>query len=146
MEIELKVLNHKTPTPCYATSGSAGVDLHAAIVSELTIMPNQTAMIGSGIAININQPNYAAVVLPRSGLGAKHGIVLGNLTGLIDSDYQGEIKLAIWNRSGESFTVKPMERLAQMIIVPVVQVNFKKVEIFSQKTERGSGGFGSTGS
>ncbi len=130
--------------PEYATPGSAGPDLRAALEDELIIEPGQTELIKTGLSIHIADPGLAAMILPRSGLGHKHGIVLGNLVGLIDSDYQGELMVSVWNRSQTAFTIKPLERIAQMIIVPVVQAQFNVVTEFEQ-SERGAGGFGSTG-
>ena len=128
----------------YATSGSAGLDLRAAIDAEMTIAPGQTVLVPTGMAIHLADPKLAAMILPRSGLGHKHGIVLGNLTGLIDSDYQGQLFVSVWNRGDSDFVLKPLERIAQMIIVPVVQVGFNIVDSFDA-SERGEGGFGSTG-
>ena len=130
--------------PAYATPGSAGLDLRACLKSPLTLLPGQTELIPAGLAIHIADPGLAAVILPRSGLGHKHGIVLGNLVGLIDSDYQGEIFVSTWNRGNAAFTIEPMERLAQLVVVPVVQVQINVVEAFSASA-RGAGGFGSTG-
>jgi dUTP pyrophosphatase len=130
--------------PAYATGGSAGLDLRACIDAPLTLAPGQTLMISTGMAIHIADPGYAAMILPRSGLGSKSGIVLGNLVGLIDSDYQGPLMCAMWNRGQADFTLQPMDRIAQMIIVPVLQVGFDVVEEFTA-SERGAGGFGSTG-
>ncbi len=130
--------------PAYATSGSAGLDLHAAIDAPLTLAPGQTRMVSTGLSIHIADPGYAALILPRSGLGSKNGIVLGNLVGLIDSDYQGPLMCAMWNRGDADFTLQPMDRIAQMVIVPVAQVEFEVVSDFSASA-RGAGGFGSTG-
>ncbi len=130
--------------PQYATPGSAGLDLRACIPAPLTLAPGQSELIASGIAIHLGDPGLAAVILPRSGLGHKHGIVLGNLVGLIDSDYQGEILVSTWNRGTAAFTINPLERLAQLVVVPVVQVAFDVVEDFGASS-RGAGGFGSTG-
>jgi dUTP pyrophosphatase len=130
--------------PAYATSGSAGLDLRAAITSPMLIKPGETHLIPSGLAIYVANPAYAALVLPRSGLGHKHGIVLGNLVGLIDSDYQGQLFISLWNRSATEFTIQPLERIAQLVIVPVVQVSLNIVKDFIQ-TDRGAGGLGSTG-
>lgn len=145
--IGLKILDPriKDYLPHYATSGSAGMDLHACIDAPVELQPGKTTMITTGIAIHINNPSLAAVILPRSGLGSKHGIVLGNLVGLIDSDYQGQLLIAAWNRGQSAYTLQPFERLAQLVIVPVVQAQFKIVEDFEQTTERGTGGYGSTG-
>ena len=146
MKIEVMITNplmgNEIPLPEYATDGAAGIDLRACISQPITLQPNETQLIGSGIAINIHQKDIAAVLLPRSGLGAKHGIVLGNLVGLIDSDYRKEIKIAVWNRSDTSFVIKPGERLCQMVFVPIIQVDFKWVE---KLEDNGRGGFGSTG-
>ena len=130
--------------PAYATSGSAGLDLRACIDAPLVLEPGQTVLIPTGLAIHVADPGYAAMILPRSGLGHKNGIVLGNLVGLIDSDYQGQLMVSTWNRGHAAFTLNPMERLAQLIIVPVLQVGFNIVDEFDT-SERGAGGFGSTG-
>lgn len=130
--------------PSYATTGSAGLDLRACIDEPMEIMPGETKLIPTGLAIHIADPGYAALILPRSGLGHKHGIVLGNLVGLIDSDYQGQLMVSTWNRGTDAFTLNPMERLAQLVIVPVLQVGFNVVEEF-EESDRGAGGFGSTG-
>ena len=130
--------------PHYATTGAAGLDLRACIEKDLTLKPGESQLVSTGIAIHIGDPGYAAMILPRSGLGAKNGIVLGNLVGLIDSDYQGPLMVSLWNRGGASFTVQPMDRVAQLIIVPVMQVEFSVVEEF-HASSRGTGGFGSTG-
>ena len=144
--IELKVLDARMAehVPAYATSGSAGLDLRACIDAPLLLAPGDAALIPTGLAIHIGDPGLAAMLLPRSGLGHKHGIVLGNLVGLIDSDYQGPLLVSCWNRGTAPFTVQPLERIAQMVIVPVVQAVFKRVEEF-EASARGSGGFGSTG-
>ncbi len=144
--IELKVLDARLreQMPAYATPGSAGLDLRACLQSPLTLEPGQTELVPSGIAIHLADPGLAAMILPRSGLGHKHGIVLGNLVGLIDSDYQGQIFVSTWNRGRAAFTIEPMERLAQLIVVPVVQVGFEVVDEF-HASSRGAGGFGSTG-
>ena len=144
--IEVKILDERLrgQLPQYATPGSAGLDLRACINAPVTLAPGQSELIPSGIAIHLADPGLAAVVLPRSGLGHKHGIVLGNLVGLIDSDYQGQIFVSTWNRGNVSFTVNPMDRLAQLVVVPVVQVGFNVVEDFGA-SHRGAGGFGSTG-
>ncbi len=147
-EIQLKILDDRLgetiPLPEYATSGSAGLDLRACLESPLTLAPGETALIPTGLAIHIGDASLAAVLLPRSGLGHKHGIVLGNLVGLIDSDYQGEVMVSCWNRGVESFTIQVGERIAQMVFVPVVQAEFQVVKEFSE-SERGKGGFGHTG-
>src|SRR5687767_5243801 len=130
--------------PAYATPGSAGLDLRACLDAPITLAPNGWQLVGTGIAIHLADPGYAALVLPRSGLGHKHGIVLGNLVGLIDSDYQGQIFMSAWNRGKSAFTIEPMERLAQLVVVPVVQVAFEVVDEF-HASSRGAAGFGSTG-
>mgnify|MGYP001378733121 FL=1 len=144
--IDVKILDPRLhdQLPRYATAGSAGLDLRACIDAPLELAPGATALVPSGIAIHLADPGLAALVLPRSGLGHKHGIVLGNLVGLIDSDYQGQIMVSVWNRSNAPFTLQPMERIAQLVIVPVLQVAFNVVEEF-EASERGAGGFGSTG-
>ncbi|MGD8593129.1 MAG: dUTP diphosphatase [Gammaproteobacteria bacterium] len=147
-KIQLQILDPRIgediPLPTYATDGSAGMDMRACLDEPLTIHPGETHLIPTGIAIHINDPNLAAVLLPRSGLGHKHGIVLGNLTGLIDSDYQGQVFVSCWNRGKDTFTVNPGERIAQMVFVPVVQAEFEIVESFTN-SDRGEGGFGHTG-
>ncbi len=135
---------NKEQLPQYATSGSAGLDLRACIEAPITLAPGDTQLIPSGIAIHLADPSLAAMILPRSGLGHKHGIVLGNLVGLIDSDYQGQIFVSVWNRGKSEFVIQPMERIAQLIVVPVVQVELNIVEAFDESS-RGAGGFGSTG-
>lgn len=144
--LDIKVIDPriKDQLPEYSTSGSAGLDLRACIDAQMNIEPGQTVLVPTGFAINIEDPKYAAVILPRSGLGHKHGIVLGNLVGLIDSDYQGQIMVSVWNRGSESFNIEPMDRIAQLVVIPVVQVQFNLVDNFNETT-RGSGGFGSTG-
>lgn len=146
--IELKILNSKIgnefPLPTYATPGSAGLDLRACLDEPLTLVPGETQLLPTGIAIYINDPKLCATILPRSGLGHKHGIVLGNLVGLIDSDYQGELMVSCWNRSATAFTIEPGERIAQLVFLPVVQAQFTVVTDFNQ-SERGLGGFGSSG-
>ena len=144
--IDVKVVDQRLreQMPAYATPGSAGLDLRACINAPLTLEPGSTHLIPTGLAIHIADPAYAAMILPRSGMGHKHGIVLGNLVGLIDSDYQGELMVSAWNRGSSAFVLNPMERLAQLVIVPVLQVAFNVVESFNE-TERGAGGFGSTG-
>jgi len=144
--IALKILDPRMADylPRYATPGSAGLDLHACLDDDLILAPGQTALIPTGLCMHIDDPGYAAMILPRSGLGHKHGIVLGNLVGLIDSDYQGPLMVSMWNRGDTPFTLRPMERLAQMVIVPVAQVRFDVVEAFDASA-RGQGGFGSTG-
>ncbi|MGH8371207.1 MAG: dUTP diphosphatase [Gammaproteobacteria bacterium] len=146
--IKVKILDPRIgsefPLPQYATAGSAGLDLRACLKQPLTLAAGDSSLIPSGIAIHIADPGYAAVLLPRSGLGHKHGIVLGNLVGLIDSDYQGEVLVSCWNRGREAFTIQPGERIAQMVILPVVQAQFEVVEDFEQ-SQRGAGGFGHSG-
>ena len=146
MKIDVKILDARMAEqlPTYATPGSAGLDLRACLDAPLTLQPNAWQLVPTGIAIYLRDPSYAALILPRSGLGHKHGIVLGNLVGLIDSDYQGQLMVSAWNRSGVSFTIEPMERLAQLVIVPVVQAQFNVVTEFAA-SERGEGGYGSTG-
>jgi dUTP pyrophosphatase len=144
--IDVRVLDarlHDTP-PHYATPGAAGLDLRACIEAPVKLNPGDTVLVPTGIAIHLADPGLAALILPRSGLGHKHGIVLGNLVGLIDSDYQGEISVSAWNRGHETFTLNPLDRLAQLVVVPVLQVAFNIVEEFAA-SERGAGGFGSTG-
>ena len=145
-DIDLKVLDPRMAgsLPAYATAGSAGLDLRACIDAPLVLRPGQAELIPTGIAVHIGHRHLAAMLLPRSGLGHKHGIVLGNLVGLIDSDYQGPLMVSCWNRGAAAFTVQPMERIAQMVIVPVVQASFRRVDTF-EASQRGSGGFGSTG-
>jgi dUTP pyrophosphatase len=144
--INVKVLDERMADalPAYATAGSAGLDLRACLDEPLLLQPGQAALIPTGLAIHINDPHLAAMLLPRSGLGHKHGIVLGNLVGLIDSDYQGPLMVSCWNRGAVAYTVQPLERIAQMVIVPVVQAHFRRVESFDDSS-RGAGGFGSTG-
>ena len=148
MKLQYKVLNpllgETFPLPAYATDGSAGLDLRAMVEATQVIEPGQTILIPTGLAIHIADPGYAGLILPRSGLGHKHGIVLGNLVGLIDSDYQGELMVSCWNRGHAAFTLEPGDRLAQLVIVPVMQVALEQVETFDA-SERGSGGFGHTG-
>ena len=144
--IDVKILDPRMQDqlPHYATAGSAGLDLRACIDAPLTLEPGQTVLVPTGLAIHLADPGYAAVILPRSGLGHKNGIVLGNLVGLIDSDYQGQLMVSTWNRSQAAFTLQPMDRLAQLVVVPVLQVGFNVVEEF-ESSARGAGGFGSTG-
>ncbi|HZE11749.1 MAG TPA: dUTP diphosphatase [Burkholderiales bacterium] len=144
--LDVKVLDPRLrgSLPQYATAGAAGLDLRACVEQPLTLAPGAAELVPSGIAIHLADPGLAAIVLPRSGLGHKHGIVLGNLVGLIDSDYQGQVMVSVWNRSGASFTINPMDRIAQLVVVPVVQVRLNVVEEFAQ-SGRGAGGFGSTG-
>lgn len=145
-KIDLQILDARLQDnlPAYATQGAAGLDLRACLNEPLVLNPGDTQLIPTGMAIHLADPTLAAMILPRSGLGHKHGIVLGNLVGLIDSDYQGQIFVSCWNRGKEAFTVNPMERIAQLVIVPVVQVGFNIVDNF-ESSERGAGGFGSTG-
>ncbi len=144
--IDIRVLDARLAgqLPAYATPGSAGLDLRACLDGPLRLEPGQTTLIPTGLSIHIADPGLAAMILPRSGLGHKHGIVLGNLVGLIDSDYQGPLMVSCWNRGAVAYTVEPLERIAQLVIVPVVQASFRRVESFEQ-SNRGSGGFGSTG-
>jgi dUTP pyrophosphatase len=146
MKIDVKILDPRMALqlPAYATSGSAGLDLRACLLEPLTLQANASHLVPTGIAIHLADPGFAALILPRSGLGHKHGIVLGNLVGLIDSDYQGQLMVSAWNRSDTAFTIEPMERIAQLVIVPVVQAQFNVVPEF-QVSERGEGGYGSTG-
>jgi dUTP pyrophosphatase len=145
-QIDLKILDPRMKDflPAYATGGSAGLDLRACVDAPLTLEPGQTVLVPTGLAIHIADPGYAAMILPRSGLGHKNGIVLGNLVGLIDSDYHGQLMVSTWNRGQSAFTLQPMDRLAQLVVVPVVQVGFNVVEEFAS-SDRGTGGFGSTG-
>lgn len=146
--IDLKILDPRVgnefPLPAYATEGSAGLDLRACLDEALTIAPGETHLVPTGLAIHIGDPNLAATILPRSGLGHKHGIVLGNLVGLIDSDYQGQLMVSVWNRGDTTFTIEPGDRIAQLVFLPVVQAQFNIVEDFNS-TERGEGGFGHSG-
>jgi dUTP pyrophosphatase len=145
-KLQVKIIDERmrSQLPQYATPGSAGLDLRACLDETIDIAPGQTVLVPTGIAIYINDPRYCAMILPRSGLGHKHGIVLGNLVGLIDSDYQGQLMVSTWNRSATSFRLEPMERLAQLVIVPVMQVEWTLVDEFAS-SDRGAGGFGSTG-
>lgn len=149
--VQVKLLNSKIgsdpnfPLPTRATDGSAGIDLRACIDEPVVIKAGETKLIGTGMAIYIKDPNFAGIILPRSGLGHKHGIVLGNLVGLIDADYQGELMVSVWNRSETDFTLNPAERMAQYMVVPVVRPSFEIVDEFSDDSERGAGGFGSSG-
>ena len=144
--LDVKILDPRLrqAMPQYSTGGAAGLDLRACIEKPLTLAPGAAELVPSGIAIHLADPGLAAVVLPRSGLGHRHGIVLGNLVGLIDSDYQGQVMVSVWNRSQQAFTINPMDRIAQLVVVPIVQVNLNVVEEFTAST-RGAGGFGSTG-
>lgn len=146
MKIDLKIIDQRMSAhlPAYATPGSAGLDLRACLDAPLTLAPNAWQLVPTGIAVYLEDPGFAAMILPRSGLGHKHGIVLGNLVGLIDSDYQGQLMVSAWNRSTTAFTIEPMERIAQLIIVPVVQAQFNVVQEFPPSV-RGEGGYGSTG-
>ncbi|MCS4508967.1 dUTP diphosphatase [Xylophilus ampelinus] len=146
MELDVKIIDPRMAErlPAYATPGSAGLDLRACLDAPRTLAANAWQLVPTGIAIHLADPGYAAMILPRSGLGHKHGIVLGNLVGLIDSDYQGQLMVSAWNRSGTAFTIEPMERIAQLVIVPVVQARFRVVNGF-EASARGEGGYGSTG-
>jgi dUTP pyrophosphatase len=146
MKIDLKIMDPRLvgQLPAYATAGSAGLDLRACLTEPLTLAANAWQLVPTGIAIYLKDPGYAAIILPRSGLGHKHGIVLGNLVGLIDSDYQGQLMVSAWNRSDTPFTIEPLERIAQLVIVPVLQAQFNVVSEFPA-SERGEGGYGSTG-
>ena len=146
MKIDVKIIDPRLADqlPAYATPGSAGLDLRACLQAPLTLAPNAWQLVPTGMAIHLGDPNYAALILPRSGLGHKHGIVLGNLVGLIDSDYQGQLMISAWNRSPDPFTIAPMDRIAQLVIVPVVQAEFRLVREFPA-SQRGEGGYGSTG-
>ena len=143
--IQLTVLDPRAAAPAYATPGAAGLDLRAILDAPLVLEPGQTTLIKTGLSIYIGNPHFAAIILPRSGLGHKHGIVLGNGTGLIDSDYQGELMVSCWNRGQTAFTINHGERIAQLVIVPVVQAQFELVDDFHTDSARGAGGFGSTG-
>ena len=147
MKLDVKILDARLrdAMPAYATPGSAGLDLRACLDVPLTLQANAWQLVPTGMAIYLNDPSYAALILPRSGLGHKHGIVLGNLVGLIDSDYQGQLMVSAWNRSDVAFTIEPMERIAHLVIVPVVQAQFPLVDEFVLASERGEGGYGSTG-
>ena len=146
MKIDVKIIDSRLTDnlPSYATPGSAGLDLRACLDAPLTLAPGAWQLVPTGMAIYLEDPGYAALILPRSGLGHKHGIVLGNLVGLIDSDYQGQLMVSAWNRSATAFTIEPMERIAQLVIVPVVQAKFNVVSEFAA-SQRGEGGYGSTG-
>jgi dUTP pyrophosphatase len=146
LKLDIKILDarlHESP-PAYATAGSAGLDLRACLEAPLQLAPGDAALVPAGIAIHLADPGYAAVILPRSGLGHRHGIVLGNLVGLIDSDYQGQIMVSVWNRSANAYTIQPLERIAQLVVVAVAQVSLNVVDRF-EASDRGDGGFGSTG-
>jgi dUTP pyrophosphatase len=148
MKVQIRILDSKIgagiPLPKYATEGSAGMDLRACLATTLNVQPGQTRLISTGMAIYIEDPNFAAVILPRSGLGHKHGIVLGNLVGLIDSDYQGELMVSCWNRGHSEFSIQPGDRIAQLVVLPVAQAEFEIVDSFDNSS-RGEAGFGSTG-
>ena len=144
IDVKLPDERLKTHPPAYATDGAAGLDLRACLPGPITLHPGETTLVPCGVAVHLADPGLAAMVLPRSGLGHKHGIVLGNLVGLIDSDYQGQIFVSVWNRGRASFTIQPMERIAQLVVVPVLQVGFNLVDSFDAST-RGADGFGSTG-
>ena len=146
MQVDLKILDARVrdQLPHYATAGSAGLDLRACLDDAVVLNPGETRLIPTGLAMHLADSGYAAMILPRSGLGHKHGVVLGNLVGLIDSDYQGQLMVSVWNRGQEAFTIQPFERIAQMVIVPVVQADFRVVADF-ESSDRGEGGFGSTG-
>ena len=147
MHIDVRIIDSRLETQmtAYATPGSAGLDLRACVQAPLVLQPGACELIPAGLALHLADPGYAALILPRSGLGHRHGIVLGNLVGLIDSDYQGELMVSAWNRSAVAYTIEPMERIAQLVIVPVMQAQFRVVEDFGQATLRGEGGYGSTG-
>lgn len=146
LSVDLKIIDERMrdQLPDYATPGSAGLDLRACLEAAIVLEPGQTTLVPTGFAIHLDNPAYAAMLVPRSGLGHKHGIVLGNLVGLIDSDYQGQLMVSVWNRGQSTFTIEPMDRIAQLIIVPVQQAQFNLVDEFNQ-SDRGAGGFGSTG-
>ncbi|KAE8176827.1 dUTP diphosphatase [Photobacterium carnosum] len=147
--IDLKILDPRVgtefPLPAYATTGSAGLDLRACLDQALTVAPGETHLVSTGLAIHIGNPQLAATILPRSGLGHKHGIVLGNLVGLIDSDYQGQLMVSVWNRGDTTFTIEPGDRIAQLVFLPVVQAQFNIVTDFDDASQRGEGGFGHSG-
>ncbi|MFZ8954119.1 MAG: dUTP diphosphatase [Burkholderiaceae bacterium] len=147
MQVDIKILDERLreAMPAYATPGSAGLDLRACLGEPLTLAPNAWQLVPTGMAVYLADPHYAAMILPRSGMGHKHGIVLGNLVGLIDSDYQGQLMVSAWNRTDVPFTIEPMERIAQLVIVPVVQASFNVVKEFADVSQRATGGYGSTG-
>ena len=147
MQVDIKILDERLreAMPAYATRGSAGLDLRACLTEPLTLAPNAWQLVPTGMAVYLADPHYAAMILPRSGMGHKHGIVLGNLVGLIDSDYQGQLMVSAWNRTDVAFTIEPMERIAQLVIVPVVQASFNVVNEFADVSQRATGGYGSTG-
>lgn len=144
MQVDIKVLDSRVSLPAYKTPGSAGMDLCAVIDEPLTLAPNEVKLVPTGIAVHLDNPNFVAMIMPRSSMGHKNGIILGNSVGVIDSDYQGQMMMSLWNRSDTPFTIEPMERVAQLLIMPVMQVSFNQVEEFPV-SERGEGGFGSTG-
>ena len=147
MQVDIKILDERLreAMPAYATPGSAGLDLRACLTEPLTLAPNAWQLVPTGMALYLADPQYAAMILPRSGMGHKHGIVLGNLVGLIDSDYQGQLMVSAWNRTDVAFTIEPMERIAQLVIVPVIQASFNVVNEFADVSQRATGGYGSTG-
>ncbi len=147
MQVDIKILDERLreAMPAYATPGSAGLDLRACLTEPLTLAPNAWQLVPTGMAVYLADPHYAAMILPRSGMGHKHGIVLGNLVGLIDSDYQGQLMVSAWNRTDVAFTIEPMERIAQLVIVPVVQASFNVVNEFADVSQRATDGYGSTG-
>ena len=147
MQVDIKILDERLreAMPAYATPGSAGLDLRACLTEPLTLAPNAWQLVPTGMALYLADPHYAAMILPRSGMGHKHGIVLGNLVGLIDSDYQGQLMVSAWNRTDVAFTIEPMERIAQLVIVPVVRASFNVVSEFADVSQRATGGYGSTG-
>ena len=147
MQVDIKILDERLreAMPAYATPGSAGLDLRACLTEPLTLAPNAWQLVPTGMALYLADPHYAAMILPRSGMGHKHGIVLGNLVGLIDSDYQGQLMVSAWNRTDVAFTIEPMARIAQLVIVPVVQASFNVVDEFADVSQRATGGYGSTG-
>ena len=147
MQVDIKILDERLreAMPAYPTPGSAGLDLRACLTEPLTLAPNAWQLVPTGMAVYLADPHYAAMILPRSGMGHKHGIVLGNLVGLIDSDYQGQLMVSAWNRTDVAFTIEPMERIAQLVIVPVVQASFNVVNEFADVSQRATGGYGSTG-
>ena len=147
MQVDIKILDERLreAMPAYATPGSAGLDLRACLMEPMTLAPNAWQLVPTGMALYLADPHYAAMILPRSGMGHKHGIVLGNLVGLIDSDYQGQLMVSAWNRTDVAFTIEPMERIAQLVIVPVVRASFNVVSEFADVSQRATGGYGSTG-